>query len=96
MFLAGFFGCFSLEGEVFGVEFVFGIIVAIGAQVLKVSFGGDSGGLTSLSMALERGRNGLFPKKVRFGDDFAEVLSWKAGGGEIMGVCGGGEEESAF
>lgn len=58
---------------------------------------GDVGGLASLSsIALERGRNGGFPKKVLVLAGLLSALSWNAGGGDMIGVIEGGENDSGI
>lgn len=67
-----------------------------GDIVLRVSTG-VVGGLPSLSsMALERGRKGAFPKNVRVLGGLLSALSWNAGGGDMIGVTDGGENDSGI
>lgn len=56
---------------------------------------GDVGGLASLSsIAFERGRKGALPKKVLVLTGLLSFLSWNAGGGDMIGVTDGGENDS--
>lgn len=86
-------GGFSDDGDALVMAgFDLGMIGALGAVVTQwLSSLGEQGGLLSLSsIALDRGRNGAFPKN----DLVLALLSWKAGGGEIIGVTDGGDPGS--
>lgn len=95
-FVCGILGCVrgsSVTGEITGFGFLATGIVTGDFFMVSV---GEAGGLASLSsIALERGKNGVFPKNVL---DFDGVLflSWNAGGGDMIGVIEGGENDSGI
>jgi hypothetical protein len=72
------------------------VCVGIDIDFHLTGFGEGGGLISSLSMAFDLGKKGVFPKNVLVLGSVFLFLSWNAGGGEIIGVTGGGEKLSGW